>query len=157
MVRFTLTCWPTDGQFRCQNPSRQGDGLNYRTSSIYDTLNRIQQVLTLADGATTTASYSGNTQTVTDPAARKRKISYDGLGRLAVVAEDPDGLNYTTGYYYDALNNLTLVNQGGCPACENRNTVSISVAILVTCALLAGYLPALRASRIEPMTARRNE
>ena len=32
-----------------------------------------------------------------------------------------------------------------------------SVAILLACALLAGYLPAFRASRIEPMAALRNE
>ena len=32
-----------------------------------------------------------------------------------------------------------------------------SVAILIACALLAGYLPAFRASRIDPMVALRNE
>jgi ABC-type antimicrobial peptide transport system permease subunit len=32
-----------------------------------------------------------------------------------------------------------------------------SVAILIACALLAGYLPAFRASRIDPMAALRNE
>jgi predicted permease len=35
--------------------------------------------------------------------------------------------------------------------------ISASVAILIACALLAGYLPAFRASRIDPMVALRNE
>ena len=36
-------------------------------------------------------------------------------------------------------------------------TMGASVAILAACALLAGYLPAFRASRIDPMMALRNE
>jgi ABC-type antimicrobial peptide transport system permease subunit len=32
-----------------------------------------------------------------------------------------------------------------------------SIAILIACALLAGYLPAFRASHIDPMAALRNE
>jgi macrolide transport system ATP-binding/permease protein len=35
--------------------------------------------------------------------------------------------------------------------------IGASVAILIACALLAGYLPAFRASRIDPMAALRNE
>jgi ABC-type antimicrobial peptide transport system permease subunit len=35
--------------------------------------------------------------------------------------------------------------------------IGASVAILTACALLAGYLPAFRASRIDPMAALRNE
>jgi predicted permease len=36
-------------------------------------------------------------------------------------------------------------------------SIGASVAILIACALLAGYLPAFRASRIDPMAALRNE
>jgi ABC-type antimicrobial peptide transport system permease subunit len=35
--------------------------------------------------------------------------------------------------------------------------ISASIAILIACALLAGFLPAFRASRIDPMAALRNE
>ena len=35
--------------------------------------------------------------------------------------------------------------------------IGVSAAILIACALLAGYLPAFRASRIDPMVALRNE
>ncbi len=35
--------------------------------------------------------------------------------------------------------------------------IGVSVAILIACALVAGYLPAFRASRIDPMAALRNE
>ena len=35
--------------------------------------------------------------------------------------------------------------------------IGSSVAILITCALLAGYFPAFRASHIDPMAALRNE
>ena len=59
-----------------------------------------------------TTSYSGNTVTVTDQAGKKRKSVTDALGRLKEVYEDPTGLNYLTTYNYDALDNLTTVNQG---------------------------------------------
>jgi ABC-type antimicrobial peptide transport system permease subunit len=36
-------------------------------------------------------------------------------------------------------------------------SVGASIGILIACALVAGYLPAVRASRIDPMTALRNE
>ena len=62
-------------------------------------------------GITTTA-YEGNTTTVTDPAGRARREVRDSLGRLIQVHEDPSDLNYQTQYSYDALDNLTQVNQG---------------------------------------------
>lgn len=40
---------------------------------------------------------------------------------------------------------------------NDPSAIGVSVAILIACALLAGYLPAFRASRIDPMVALRNE
>ena len=97
------------------NPSRmtngQSDGLGYATAISYDALNRPISVKT-ADGSTSTTSYAGNQTTVTDPAGKKRQYTYDALGRLTKVVEDPSGLNYTTSYQYDALGDLTQVTQG---------------------------------------------
>jgi ABC-type antimicrobial peptide transport system permease subunit len=36
-------------------------------------------------------------------------------------------------------------------------TLAVAAAILISCAVLAGYVPARRASRIDPMTALRHE
>jgi RHS repeat-associated protein len=60
-----------------------------------------------------TTSYAGKTTTVTDQSSNKRVNTSDGLGRLTQVVEDPSGLNYTTVYAYDALDNLRSVNQSG--------------------------------------------
>jgi RHS repeat-associated protein len=67
-----------------------------------------------------TANRTGVTQTgydadwtiVTDPAGKSRKIRNDGLGRIVEIVEDPSGLNYSTTYTYDALDNLRTVTQG---------------------------------------------
>jgi RHS repeat-associated protein len=61
-------------------------------------------------------SYSGKQTTVTDQAGKQRTTTTDGLGRLTAVVEDPNGLNYTTVYGYDALDDLTCVSQGGTAA-----------------------------------------
>ena len=52
--------------------------------------------------------------------SKQKRYQYDGLGRLVNVREDPHGLNYSTSYYYDALDHLTAVSQGYCPACQSR-------------------------------------
>src|SRR3989454_10270731 len=54
---------------------------------------------------------------ITDPASKVRQQKRDPLGRLTQVIEDPNdlnpnGLNYSTTYSYDALDNLTRVVQG---------------------------------------------
>lgn len=97
------------------NPSRmtngQSDGLGYATTMGYDALGRVVNVKT-ADGSTTTTSYTGNQTTVTDPAGKSRQYTYNALGMLTKVVEDPSGLNYTTSYQYDVLGDLTQVTQG---------------------------------------------
>ena len=61
---------------------------------------------------TVTTSYYADQTTVTDQAGKMRRSLTDGAGRLSQVIEDPNGLNYTTSYNYDQLNNLIRVAQG---------------------------------------------
>ena len=69
-------------------------------------------------GITTTAydaNSSGKWITVTEkaePTDKVRKQRSDVLGRLVEAVEDPSGLNYSTTYDYNALDNLTQVTQG---------------------------------------------
>jgi RHS repeat-associated protein len=81
------------------------------TTSTFDALSRVIQVTT-SDGATVYTNYAGNQTTVTDQASKVRRSLSDALGRLSTIIEDPSGLNYTTTYQYDGLNNLAQVTQG---------------------------------------------
>ncbi len=96
--------------YQTSNPFRSGETIVW-TTSVYDALSRLISVTT-PDSAVVTTSYSGNTVTVTDQAGKQRRSVTDGLGRLTQVYEDPNGLNYLTSYSYDALDDLTVVNQG---------------------------------------------
>ncbi|PYX67499.1 MAG: hypothetical protein DMG78_27595, partial [Acidobacteria bacterium] len=93
------------------NPYRSTNDYTYgSTAYAYDALNRPTKV-TLQDGSFTSALYTDNTVTTTDPAGKKRQSTFDSLGRLTQVTEDPGGLGYITAYSYDALSNLTNVTQ----------------------------------------------
>jgi YD repeat-containing protein len=92
------------------NPSRPGDNLGYATTYMYDPLGR-QTKVTYPDGSFATTGYIANRATVTDPAGNVRVSTTDSFGRLTSVVEDPGGLNYTTTYAHDPLNDLTQVNQ----------------------------------------------
>jgi RHS repeat-associated protein len=81
------------------------------TATEYDGLGRVTAVAT-PDGARVTTVIRDGAATVTDQAGRQRKLTYDVLGRLVQVVEDPGGLGYVTGYQYDALGNLRQVTQG---------------------------------------------
>jgi RHS repeat-associated protein len=81
-------------------------------SYTYDALGRPTRI-THADSSYATVLYSANCATVTDEQGKTRQTCADGLGRLTSVTENPGGLNYTTTYTYDVLNNLTGVTQNG--------------------------------------------
>jgi len=98
--------------FKTSNPFRpwQSESAVW-TTSAFDALSRVISVTT-PDSAVVSTAYSGNTVTVTDQAGKARKSVTDTLGRLTTVYEDPSGLNYSTSYNYDVLDNLTTVSQG---------------------------------------------
>ena len=57
-------------------------------------------------------SYNYNATTMADEAGKSKIVTTDALGRITSVQEDPTGLNYSTQYAYDALDDLTQVSQG---------------------------------------------
>ncbi len=105
----------------CSSP---GGNYGLMTTTNFDALDRpvsVQQ----SDGSTTSTTYTGNCQTVTDEAGKIRKSCSDALGRLTQVWEDPGTsphLNYETDYGYDVLDNVTSVTQmGGAGSSSWRN------------------------------------
>lgn len=93
------------------NPTRGGGGPN--TTYAYDGLGRVVQVLAPDGASTTSFLYTNNAVRMTDAAGRARQTVTDGLGRLAQVVEDPDGLSYSTSYSYNPMDELVTVAQGG--------------------------------------------
>jgi YD repeat-containing protein len=83
------------------------------TTYNYDVLSRTTSVVE-QDGSTVGTNYASfPCTTVTDETGKSRQSCVDGLGRMTGVWEDPSNLNYETNYTYDALGNLTNVNQKG--------------------------------------------
>jgi RHS repeat-associated protein len=111
---YTNTTYTGLGQVRTvSNPYRTTSDTSYGlTTTSYDGIGRTVQV-TYSDGSAATTSFSANSYTVTDPAGVQRTVVSDALARLTSVTENPSGLNYSTSYTYDALNDLLTVNQGG--------------------------------------------
>ncbi|MGH9641341.1 MAG: hypothetical protein ACRD3Q_02835, partial [Terriglobales bacterium] len=95
------------------NPHRDAqsptDGV---TEYVYDPLERTTDVVKQDQNVVHT-DYAGNCATVTDETGRKRKSCTDVLGRVSGVWEDPDAVNYETDYKYNALGDLTCVEQHG--------------------------------------------
>ena len=121
------TCYDGLGRVRFKTYPYQGSGSATRTCpslgtqsgepgdwTTYDALSRVT-ALTHWDASVAATSYSGGCSTTTDETnpGHTRQSCSDGVGRLTQVIEDPGGLNYTTEYIYDALNNLTSTLQSG--------------------------------------------
>jgi RHS repeat-associated protein len=87
----------------------------YWTQTNFDAIGRTVKTI-LQDNSTSTSSYTDNTVTATDPAAKQRKGVSDALGRLTSVYEpDPtsgNSLTLLTSYTYNVFNQLTQVTQG---------------------------------------------
>ena len=62
--------------------------------------------------ATVVTTWSGYAATVTDEAGHQKKSTYDALGRLVSVQENPAGSGPTTSYAYDYADRLRGVTQG---------------------------------------------
>jgi RHS repeat-associated protein len=107
------SCSPTGRQTKVSNPYLSGETPLW-TVSEYDALGRVTRV-TAPEGSATTTSYSGNTTTVTDPAGKRKKFTYDAFGNLTQVAEpDAQGnLTVLTNYTYDTVGRLTDVWMNG--------------------------------------------
>ncbi len=99
------------------------------TAKFTDALGRATKVQT-PDSAIARTSYSGNTVTVSDQTGKARKSVSDALGRLTQVYEDPNGVNWSTTYAYDALNNLLTISQGS----QTRTFVYDSLKLLSSAA-----------------------
>jgi RHS repeat-associated protein len=80
--------------------------------TAFDALGRVTS-LTTVDGATARTAYQGNEVTTTDQIGKQRKSVSDALDRVVRVYEDPNGVNWLTGYEYDVLGDLTRVVQEG--------------------------------------------
>jgi RHS repeat-associated protein len=75
---------PLGRAYKTSNPYTSSP--SYWTTSEFDALGRSLATI-LPDGSQSTASYSGNVVTATDPSGRQRKSYSDGLGRLTEVDE----------------------------------------------------------------------
>jgi RHS repeat-associated protein len=99
-------------RFNGTNPKLATPPANEWTTTTFDAINRVLTVTT-PDNAVITSSYDGNKVTAIDQAGKQRRTEADALGRTINVWEAPNAENFLTTQMYDALSNLTQVNQGG--------------------------------------------
>ena len=94
---------PNGPIFNSYAPPNWAQGLASHT--VYDALSRPVRVLPV-DGTEAQSAYQGNTVTTTDANGHKREQTADAFGRLMSVVEFSGTQMFTTGYGYDAKDNL---------------------------------------------------
>ncbi len=103
-------CSPIGKMWRTSLPHAPGANVQW-TTYVYDARGRTIEVWA-PDGSITHYSYAGNVTTVTDPAGKWKKFTYDAQNNLVMVTEpDPANGNNTllTNYSYNAANQLVQV------------------------------------------------
>jgi len=114
-ISSEITYDATGRPFSVTTPHLQGasSSTDGAANTYYDVLGRTTKVT--APGSSTSASYSGNAQTVTDAFSRSTKYTYDAFHRLASVLEpNSNGTpTYETDYQYNAFDKLIQVDQWG--------------------------------------------
>ena len=107
------SCSPNGREAKVSNPYLSGETPLF-TVSEFDALGRVTRV-TAPDGSATASSYAANTTTVTDPAGKRKKFTYDAFGKLTQVAEPDSNGNLTvlTDYTHDAAGRLLTVSMNG--------------------------------------------
>ncbi|AWV05743.1 RHS repeat-associated core domain-containing protein [Marilutibacter maris] len=87
-----------------------GDALKRSLSRVY---NQLGQLATQADAGANPTDFTydanGNLETVTDALSRVTQNDYDPLNRLIGTLQDVGGIEASTAFEYDALDNLTKV------------------------------------------------
>jgi YD repeat-containing protein len=115
-ITSEMTYDATGRPYSITTPHLKGTGSPTDGTSFmyYDVLGRGTKAVA-PDSSTTTASYSGNTQTVTDALSHSEEYSYDAFHRLTSVLEPSasGSLTNETDYQYNALDKLTQVDQWG--------------------------------------------
>ena len=104
--------------YRVSAPGALVSTCGYCTTLEYDALGRVKKetkpdgsYLTIIHGASTTGIL-GLTATTTDQANKTLSSITDAFGRVVQMNEDPNNLNYSTLYTYDAADNLRKIVQG---------------------------------------------
>jgi len=130
-VYAPCACSPVGKMQKITQPYGPTDTPVY-TTYTYDGLGRTLNIVAPDGASTTTYAYSasttgiiGTTTTITDPAGKWKKYTYDVFGNLRQVNEPnpAGGADYVTTYTYDFLNHLTQVSMPRPNGTQNRTFV----------------------------------
>lgn len=88
------------------------DGNGTVLTYSFDAENRVLTRSEPGSAALTRYAFDGQVMTETDASGRVTQTTYDRLGRVSMVAQDPNGLNLRTTFSYDAEGHTLAVVQG---------------------------------------------